>query len=160
MSIFVYLTWFHSMGISSANSGDIAVVLENDHGAAGFLPPHLWLLRQGKSAVINELNVPEHISRASVSPFSPPYSSSRYKSQHLQKHCDEGTVVCRQDDSKEGGWRWEPQGPSPLGALDLALLSDAPPGSGACDPMQSDQAVQVEGLLSCPILLAPSAWGP
>ena len=114
------------MGISSANSGDIAVVLENDHGAAGFLPPHLWLLRQGKSAVINELNVPEHISRASISPFSPPYPSSRNKSQHLQKHCDEGTVVCRQDDSKEGGWRWEPQGPSPLGALDLALLSRCP----------------------------------
>ena len=39
-----------------------------------------------------ELNVPEHISRASVSPFSPPYPSPRNKSQHLQKHCDEGTV--------------------------------------------------------------------
>lgn len=93
------------MGISSANTGDIAVVLGNDHWAAGFLPPHLRLLRQGKSAVVNEFNVPEHISRASVSPFSPPYPSPRNKSQHLQKHCDEGTVVCRQGDSKEGGWR-------------------------------------------------------
>lgn len=90
------------MGISSANTGDIAVVLGNDHWAAGFLPPHLRLLRQGKSAVVNEFNVPEHISRASVSPFSPPYPSPRtnpntYKSTVMRELLSVGRVTLRKE---------------------------------------------------------------
>lgn len=90
-----------------------------------------------------------------VSPLASPYPSCRNKSLPLQKCGAERAFIYMWGDSKEGDWSGNrsirrqrdqvtPQSlathrvHNPLGALDLTLLLDAPPGSGGCGPMQTD----------------------